>query len=146
MKEALRHRAIRKVCTLLWTRRRESFHLPDAYVIYLSLDHWIHVTKVQCGGVMESTSEQNANSKIFLTHVTLFCTEPCFERCVNVFPNIIAARVNVCLGKRRRFRGKLCGPLKIHYRIRHLSKKEHNVKLADVPLGIKASKRSMYKS
>ncbi len=93
-----------------------------------------------------STSEQNANSKIFLAHVTLFCTEPCFERCVNVFLNIIAARVNVCLGKRRRFRGKLCGPLKIHYRIRHLSKKEHNVKLANVPLGIKASKRSMYKS
>ncbi len=35
---------------------------------------------------------------------------------------------------------------KLPYRIRHLSKKEHNVKLANVPLGIKASKRSMYKS
>ncbi len=91
MKEALRHRAIRKVCTPLWTRRRESFHIPGAYVIYLSLDLWIHVTKVQCVGFMGSTSEQNANSKIFVAHVTLFCTEPCLEICVNFFFNITVA-------------------------------------------------------
>ncbi len=44
---------------------------------------------------MGSTSEQNANSKIFLTQVTLFC------KMLKDVLNIIAAWFKVCLGREK---------------------------------------------
>ncbi len=42
----------------------KHFPLPDAYVVHLNLDRWIHVSKIQCVGVIGSRPEQNANSNV----------------------------------------------------------------------------------